>query len=77
MLQGKDFDLDPCKSSPETGATFVHSSVSVASSEKKSDMRREVQNIDENKVKLKALAGIMRRIMQAILNDTILQEILI
>jgi NRPS condensation-like uncharacterized protein len=73
VLQGKDFDLDPCKSSPETGATFVHSSVSVASSEKKSDMRREVQNIDEDKVKLKALAGIM----QAILNDTILQEILI
>jgi hypothetical protein len=36
-------------------------------------MRREVQNIDEDKVKLKALAGIM----QAILNDTILQEILI
>jgi len=27
--------LDPCRSSPETCATFVYSSISVASSEKK------------------------------------------
>jgi hypothetical protein len=56
VLQDKDFDLDPCKSSPETCATFVYSSISVASSEKKNSHGNKnpynMGNIDEDKVKL-------------------------
>jgi hypothetical protein len=64
VLQDKDFDLDPCKSSPESGATFVYSSISVASSDKKIINLHEnrspdtIGNTDERKVKLTALASI-------------------